>query len=446
MSCISTRLAPAVLSLLAIGGAACQQPGAQVDQPVAQVDPDGATALTGLRIIDGTGGPPVEQGTVVIRDGQIVAAGASSAVQIPEGATTVDLAGKTVMPGLIDAHGHVRAVNDQVPARNDLITRLRMLASYGVTTLVSLGQLETDETPEVVRLRDEQDQLDLDRARIYTSGPSVRLQASPEEARESVAQRASLNVDRIKFHMSSGANAMTPDTYGAIIDEAHQRGLRAAAHIFTLDEARGVLEQGIDIVAHSVRDRDVDEAFIAEMRERNVAYISTLTRELSVFVYEATPAFFEDPFFLRGISLYDEEVPTLSDPAVQQEIRESEQAQSIKQALAQANRNLKILSDAGVTIAMGTDVGGGVGRWQGYFQHVELEMMVEAGLTPMQTLVAATGAAAQVSALDHVGTIAPGKVADLLVLNANPLDDILNTREIHSVWIAGRQIGTTGTN
>ena len=443
MSCISRRLAPvAVLILLVIGATACQQ------QSVAQVEPDAATVLTGIRIIDGTGGAPVEQGSIVIRDGSIVAAGVLSDDQIPAGATTVDLAGKTVMPGIIDAHGHVRTVDDQIPMREDLLKRLRVLADYGVTTVVSLGQLANDETPEVATLRDEQDSIaDLDRARIYTSGPSIQGQKSAEEARESVAQRVSMNADRIKFHMGDGSpREMSADTYGAIIDEAHNRGLRTYSHIFTVQEANKVLDAGIDVIAHSIRDQDVDQALIDKMKALDVPYIPTLTRDLAVFIYEETPAFLEDPFFLRGVSLYNEEIPTLTSPEYQQGIRESENAQAIKPALEQANRNLKILSDAGITIAMGTDVGGGDGRWQGYFEHVELEMMVEAGLTPMQALVAATGAAAQVSELDHLGTIQPGKVADLLVLDANPLDDILNTREIHSVWIAGRRIGAEGTN
>jgi imidazolonepropionase-like amidohydrolase len=204
----------------------------------------------------------------------------------------------------------------------------------------------------------------------------------------------------------------------------------------------------VDIIAHSVRDRDVDRAFIAEMKRRNVPYIPTLTRELSVFVYESTPAFFKDPFFQRGISLYREEMRPLTNPADQEKVRNDPASQSIKQALVQANRNLKIVSDAGIPIAMGTDSGAAqaVGRWQGYFEHVELEMMVQAGLTPMQTIVAATSGAAQAARLTHVGTIAPGKAADLLVLDANPLQDIKNTRRISSVWVAGRRIQLTGTN
>jgi imidazolonepropionase-like amidohydrolase len=409
-----------------------------LSRPLAQAPSGDATlAMTGVRIIDGTGTPAIENGTIVMRDGRIVAVGSAARVQVPAGAVTLESTGRTVIPGLVNAHGHAQAAGQGAAVRDDLLRRLRTYASYGVTTVVSLGQ--GGETREVVRLREEQDAGALDRARVYTSGPSFRRVASPAAAREGVERLAADGVDRIKVHPEEAPNAMSPDTYGALIQAAHARGLRVAAHIFTLDEAKGVVGQGVDVVAHSVRDRVVDEALIAEMRKRGTAYVPTLTREVSVFVYESTPAFFSAPFFLRGLPLYQADIDTLSDPARQQRIRQDKNAQAIKVALKQAMQNLKLLSDAGVAVALGTDSGAGVGRWQGYFEHVELKMMVEAGMTPMQALVAGTGAAARISGLDHVGTIAPGKAADLLVLRGNPLEDIRQTREIDSVWIGGRR-------
>lgn len=430
---ISTHIGIGFLAALVLTGSlASERPAAQGTA---------VTALTGVRIIDGTGRPPIERGTIVISNGRITAAGAS--VQVPAGATSVDLAGKTVMPGMINAHAHVQNQTKTMAMRDDLIRRLRLYASYGITTAVSLGQVTVEEQAEVIRLRDEQDRIALDRARVYTSGPSIRGLKTVDEVRQTVDRYADAKVDRIKTHVTP---QMTPDQYAALIDQAHKRGLRAAAHIFTLDEAKMVLERGVDVIAHSVRDRDVDQAFITGLKSRNVGYIPTLTRDLSLIVYETTPAFFKDPFFLRGISVYGDQVKLVSDPGYQQKMRENPQTQVIKQALAQGTRNLKLLSDGGVTIALGTDSGTDEGRWQGYFEQVELEMMAKAGMTPMQVIVAATGAAAQVSKLDHVGTIAPGKAADLLVLDANPLQDIRNTRQIHSVWIAGRRMGTAGTN
>jgi hypothetical protein len=211
--------------------------------------------------------------------------------------------------------------------------------------------------------------------------------------------------------------------------------------LYYLKDAKGLLDKGVDVIAHSVRDLPVDAALIADIKRRNVAYIPTLTRDLAQFVYETTPPFFTDPFFLRHVDAYRGEMTTLTAPGRQEKIRSDKAAQAIKPALQQGNRNLKTLSDAGVLIAMGTDTGTNEGQWQGYFEHVEIEMMVMAGMTPMQALVASTSGAARAMKLDQqLGAIQPGKAADLLVLNGNPLTDIRATRQIHSVWIAGRQL------
>jgi imidazolonepropionase-like amidohydrolase len=403
---------------------------------LAQAPATATLALTGARLIDGAGGAAIERATLVIREGRVQAAGSMDAVAIPAGAVRVDLAGKTIIPGLINAHAHVNADADSViPARDLLAAQLLLYSQYGVTTVVSLG----DDGMESVKLRDELARATPDRARLYVAGPNL-VAPTVEQARQLVDRSADMKVDIIKTRLNGEAGDMTPEVYRALIEQAHSRGLRVAAHMFSLQDARGLLEAGVDILAHSVRDRDVDAAFIAEIKRRNVGYIPTLTRDLSVFVYESTPEYFSDPFFLRHIASYRAQMTQLSDPALQQRIRNSQQAQAIKPALRQASRNLKLLAAGGVAIAMGTDTGASLGRWQGYFEHTELEMMVQAGLSPMQALVAATGNAARVMKLDQAGILQPGKWADLAVLNANPLTDIRNTREIHSVWIAGRRL------
>jgi imidazolonepropionase-like amidohydrolase len=409
---------------------------------LAQAPAATTVALTGARVIEGTGRAPLEQATLLIRNARVEAVGAPAAVRIPAGAVRVDMSGKTIMPGLINAHAHLNVDKDStLSVRDQLIQRLRLYGQYGITTAVSLGSTPADEL-ESLKLRDEQAFGTLDRARLYTGGLNA-VGKTPDEARKSVDRLADLKVDIIKFHINGTPNDMTPEIYGAIIDESRKKGLRTAVHIFYLKDAVAAVEKGVDIIAHSVRDQDVDAAFAATLKSRNIGYIPTLTRDLSVFVYETTPAFFKDPFFLRGMSVYRREMEMLSDPAYQEKIRNSKEAQAIKPALQQANRNLKRLSDAGVMIAMGTDSGAAnnPGRWQGYFEHVELEMMVKAGLTPMQALVAATGGAARVMKLDgQLGTLQPGKSADLVVLNANPLTDIRNTQKIDSVWIGGRRL------
>jgi imidazolonepropionase-like amidohydrolase len=402
----------------------------------------GVIALTGARIIDGTGRAPVQNGTIVINNGHIQAVGAAASVTIPAGAARVDLSGKTVIPGLINAHAHLNVdPGSKMPVREDLMRRLKTYASYGVTSIVSLGSTQADEL-EGLKLRDEQTRVKLDRARVYTGGLNAEGK-TPDEARKSVDRLAGLKVDVIKYHINGTPNDMTPDIYGALVDESKKKNLRTFVHIFYLKDAKGAVEKGTDVLAHSIRDQDPDAAFVAELKRKDIGYIPTLTRDLSVFVYETKPAFFDEPFFRRGIALYQEQVNQLLVPAAQQKVRNDKNAQSIKQALQQANRSLKILSDGGVPIAMGTDSGasGNPGRWQGYFEHVEMEMMAKAGMTPMQVIVASTGGAARVAKVDpNIGTIEPGKWADLLVLNANPLDDIRNTRQIHSVWIGGQRL------
>ena len=148
-----------------------------------------------------------------------------------------------------------------------------------------------------------------------------------------------------------------------------------------------------------------------------------------------------DPFFLRGLPVYAAQIERVKDPALHAKTKANPGTPRAKQQFEQALRNLKVLSDGGVMIAMGTDSGTGLGRWQGYFEQVEMELMVKAGMTPMQTLVASTGNAAKVMGIDkEVGTLQPGKRADFVVLTADPLADIRNTRTIESVWIDGRQM------
>jgi imidazolonepropionase-like amidohydrolase len=314
-----------------------------------------------------------------------------------------------------------------------------------------------DGAAEIVKVRDAWEPGTADGARAYVSATVVSN--SVEEARESVDKAVAMKVDFIKTRMNRNqmndmataykrVKDMEPEVYRAVIEQSHKHGLRVLAHVYMLEDAKGLVGAGLDMIGHAVRDADLDPAFIAELKRRNVGYIATMARDLAEFEYETTPAYFTDPFFLRGLPLIRKDMEELKNPAAQEKVRTGKLAPVIKKALQQNMRNLKLLSDAGAAIAMGTDSGTGVGQWVGYSEHVELELMTRAGLTPMQALVSATGGAARVTKLDqHLGTLQPGKWADFIVLGANPLTDIRNTRKIDSVWIAGRRVvGPTGTN
>ena len=414
----------------------------------------GSVVLTGARVIDGTGRPPLERAVMVVRDGRVQAVGPAAGVPVPDGAARIDATGKTIIPGLITAHAHLNDGDEALPLRKRLLAQLRTYAAFGVTTVQTLGdgrsrahRAHAPRLPypwqvgeESVRVRDAQADGDLlDRARLFPSGPNV-VGVTEAEARAGVDEIAELGVNVVKTRLDDRPDDMAPAVYRALIDQAHRRGLRVAAHAVTLEDARGLADAGVDAIVHSVRDRDVDAELIAALTGRDIGYVPTLTRTLSLFLYETTPAFFGDAFFLRGGDAYRAEMERVRDPELQARVRGSAQAAAARRVLAQAQRNLKLLADGGVTVAMGTDSGTQLGRWQGWFEHVELELMVEAGLRPLQALVAATGSAARVMGLDELGTLEPGKWADFVVLDADPLADIRNTRRIDSVWIAGRRL------
>ena len=400
------------------------------------------TALVGGRLIDGTG-RVIEAGTVIIDGGKITAAGPSASTPVPAGATRIDVKGKTLMPGLVNAHGHVA---DTVGLRTDpasytrdnALRQLKTYAQYGVTTVFSLG----GEQAAGFELRDEQSRGAIDRARLFVAGPVITGDTA-DAARANTNKAADLKPDLLKIRVDDnlGTSRKMPEAaWRASIDQAHARGLRMAVHIYSLDDAKAVLAGGADLIAHSVRDQPVDEAFISGLKSRDVCYSPTLTREISTFIYDATPSWVDDPFFLKGV---DKDIPAqLKDPKRHAEIRNSsgwKAGQQYKVGLEVAKRNLKALSDKGVRIAMGTDTGPPA-RFQGFFEHLELQMMVDSGLTPMQVIVSATGDAARCHKKNgELGTLAAGGAADLLILGANPLDNIRNTRTIEQVWISGKR-------
>ena len=397
------------------------------------------TAFVGGRIIDGTG-KVIENGTVVISANKITAVGPAS-TPVPAGATRVDVKGKTLLPGLINAHGHVGNTvglgtdKQSGYSRENLTRQLRTYAQYGVTTVFSLG----DDSEGSFALRDAPA---TDRARLFVAGPVI-TGSTAEEARAMVAKVAAMKPDLIKIRVDDnlGTSRKMPEAaWRAVIEEAHARKLPVAVHIYWLADANATLLAGADMIAHSVRDTAVDAQFINTLKSRDVCYSPTLTREISTFIYDAAPPWVDDPFFVKGV---DKDIPAqLKDPKRHEQIRNSagwKAGQQYKASLEVAKRNLKTLVDQGVRIAFGTDTGPPA-RFQGFFEHLELEMMVDAGLTPMQALVSATGDAARChKKAGEFGTLAPGAAADLLVLGANPLDNIRNTRTIEQVWIAGRK-------
>lgn len=410
-------------------------------------------------LIDGSGGAPLPDAAILIENGRIRAVGPASEVSAPKGTKVIDAAGKTVIPGIINLHGHVGMTKGLVQAqenytRENVLDGLKTYAAYGVTTTTSLG---TD-LDLVTEIQNELDEGKLPgHTRVITAlqgftyrngyptqAPGVKGLAqevtSVDDARRRVDSLANRGAQIVKMWVDDHHDTfdkLTPELYGAIIDQAHRRGLLVAAHLYELEDAKGLVDAGLDIIAHSVRDQEVDHALIRRLLAKGVTYSPTLTREQSTFAYADSPAWLADPFFLKHLD--SEIVSTLQSATKETQQKDPERHWNVD-GYHMAMRNLKRLADAGVAIGFGTDTGP-PGRFPGYFEHWEAELMVEAGLTPMQVIQSFSKDASRALAIDRErGTLAEGKLADLIILDKSPLGNIRNLREIHLVMIGGYQV------
>lgn len=397
------------------------------------------TAIIGARLIDGNGGTPIENAIVLIENGRILSAGPTDEIDLPDNVTIVNVQGKTMMPGLVNAHAHVgyrNEVNAAHYSAEQIQNQLELYARFGVTTVASLGE-DLEQARAFQAINDTTEAIG--RARLYIAGEIV-VGSSVESAQAMVDENAENKTDFIKIRVDNNRGrtaSMSPEIYKAIIAQSHKHNLMLTAHMYNLQIAKDLLESGADFLAHSIRDKEVDDELVHLLKTKNVCYCPTLTRDLSTYVYGETPSFFTDPFFIENANTA--EVHMLKDSLRQAGVRDGGDYEANQAALSMALVNLKKLSDAGATIAMGTDSGIPT-RFQGYFEHLELELMAKAGMSPMKILVAATRDAANCLKLKDVGTLEKGKLADFVLLDANPLDDILNTKKISSVWIGGEML------
>jgi imidazolonepropionase-like amidohydrolase len=379
-------------------------------------------AFEGARVIIGDGNAPIEDAVFVVESGRFTAVGPRTAVDVPRGATRVDLDGKTVMPAIINAHVHLAL------EREERTEQLQHMAYYGAGTVLSLGH-DTGDVPFQM-----QDEMVPDGARSLTAGRGITSPepgrsevpfwvTSEEEARAAVRELAAQEVDLIKIWVddrNGSYEKLSPALYGAVIDEAHTQGVRVTAHVFTLEDAKGLLRAGIDAFAHGVRDRDADDELLALWQERpSVTLVPNLPN----------PGVAMDLGWLSG-TVPPDELGELQEASID---RPAAQERFGIQA-----RNLAKLNDAGVKIAFGTD---GSVPWA---VHLEMEDMVRSGMTPAEVITAATGNSAELMRMSDVGTMVAGKTADFIVLDANPLDDITNTRRIDAVYLRGTAVNRDG--
>ena len=416
--------------------------------------------LKGARLIDGTGRPAVENAVIVVDGDHVVAAGKAGSVTIPKGADVRDLTGKTIVPAVINLHGHLGLSSNgadvaKAYTEENVLKQLNRYLSYGIGTVASFGQDED----EIYKVRDEQRAGKIGGARLYTAGhgfleytgksnPSdhrYRPQ-TPDEARSDVRELAMHHPDYIKMWVDDNLGhglKLKPEIYRAIIDEAHKQHIRVFAHEYYLSDAKDLLAAGVDGFAHSIRDQPVDNDLIQAMKARNVFLIPTLVRDEVLFAYADNLKWLDDPFFHAGFD--PAAIAMARSPENVEKTRSDPDIAKYRAGLEMAKKNLKTLSDAGVKIAFGTDSGIPT-RFPGYLEHRELQLMVEAGLTPMQAIGAATRTNAEIlGGATQYGTLEPGKRADFLVLDANPLDDVHNTEKLAAVWQAGRAVPSVST-
>jgi imidazolonepropionase-like amidohydrolase len=403
-----------------------------------------AVLFEGARLITGDGSAAIESSAFVMDNNRFTSVGKKGEVRAPAGAARVDLSGKTVMPALIDAHTHLGwavirtgEINKDTYSKDNLTDHLRRMAYYGIAATFNMG---TDPGDVGFQLR-AQPPAGAALLRLAgrgmgkpNAGPGAEYWrpvaygiTSEADARKAVQELAAKKVDLVKIWVDDRNGAvekLTPDLYRAVIDEAHKRNLRVSAHIYYLADAKDLLRAGIDGFMHGVRDKDVDDEFIQLFKQHPNVFLTPNLPDKGNSE--------EDFAFMAG-TVPASEVKKARDAQAR---RTPEQQKRAREFFDLQARNLAKLNAAGVKIAFGTDSGTTVG-WDA---HQELADMVTAGMTPSQVIIAATKTSADVMKLNQLGTVAASKSADFIVLDANPLDNIGNTRKIAKVYIRGKEL------
>lgn len=421
-----------------------------------QSDPSTATHYHGFRLIAGDSSAAIENAAMVVDGGTIVSVGGSDSISAPTGAASVDLSGRTLMPLLHSLHAHVGYLRDgsmkaEHYTEESIWQDLDLHRHYGIGSVLALGSDPGDAAFDV---RSAQANGNGRGARLFTVGQGVTskggwptiipaIAASPQQveteeaAREAVRAMVEKKVDAIKIWVDDAGGRVpkiSPELYRAAIDEASKHGLATFAHVFYLEDARGLVEAGISVLAHSIRDAPVDESLVAAMKANDVLYVPTLV------AHELPLAHADGASWIGEASMRETVAEAIVEKIASDDFRSAAAAgasEAVRQQVAIAMANVKTLNDAGIRVGLGTD-SGTTHRYPGYFEHREMELLVRAGLSAAQAIQAATQTSAVM--LGQIGALSEGSPADFLVLHANPLADIANSRDIDAVYVGGEPV------
>jgi imidazolonepropionase-like amidohydrolase len=414
-----------------------------------------AALFESARLIVGDGKAPIENSAFLVENNRFTKIGKKGEIQLPAGAVRVDLTGKTVMPALIDVHSHLGFLKQLDGSmskvnfnRENLIDHLNRYAYHGFAAVISMGtdfgelpyQLREEVIPGAALFRT------VGRGMAWPgSGPNDPARndvpyvvTTVEQARQAVRELAPHNPDFVKIWVDDRNHTqkkLTPDLYGAAIDEAHKNNLRAIAHVFDLEDAKGLVRAGIDGFTHLVRDKDIDDEFIALLKQRPNIFFTPNLGVTSRAIDAGRPAWLDDP-------VLHETIPPSQIQRLEKQFsnRKPEALAATRASWDLQVRNLAKLRAAGVRIVLGSDSAGDPSRVIGWHAIWEVDTLARAGMPPAEVIVASTRLAAETLKLNQLGMVAAGKSADFVVLDANPLDNIANTRKIAKVYLRGQEV------
>ncbi len=410
-------------------------------------------AIIGAVLIDGTGGPPLSNSVVIVAGSRIRAVGNRANMPIPAGVEKINGAGKFLVPGLIDLHVHLGTRAGPVfkaadYTRERIERNLNTYLYFGVTSVRSMG---TDRQAAFdVRTAERGGQWLS--ARLFSAGrgftapgghPSqevgdVVIQTnSPEEARREVDSLANQKVDAIKIwvdDLGGTAPKIKPAVVDSVLDQARKYNIPVTAHVYSLADTQHLVRAGAAGFLHMIRDTEnIDPAFIAKLRDLRIVFAPTLVRQDLDWLYAEHPELLDDPDVARSV---DPDVVA----AARESARSAHPSASDREEFERAKRNTRKLSAGGVVIGVGSD-GGSSLDFPGLMTHREVELLTEAGLSPIEAIVAATrNGGVALRKEDELGTIEPGRRADLMLLSANPLEDVRNLRKIDRLMLDGEWV------